>query len=655
MQRPSFIATTAIFCLAITASLCRSQDAASDPALAQRIADATKRLNADPNNADLLVERAELYQFSGRWDEVRRDADRAIQLSPRNAKARGLKGLAMSVAQEFDRALAELDAAVALEPTNAVLWALRGNTLLQMGRCRDALESLDRSIALAPDARAYFDRAACHRENGDPAKAIEDYTAALRHDPQLVAAACERAFVYQQKGHFSQALEDLKRCQTGYPRDPQLQLSIAWILATCPDDKIRDGRRALRIAGELCDPVTCETSAPLNALAAAHAEMGDFAEAEKLLRRAVALSPFDRSLREASAQRLAAIRRREPIRDAATVLSMPPRIDVLVPANIRPEDAVSAPAEVLALDYLNTATLLVCCPIAQAGATINGTIDGLSLKIESQNAGQVEKRLKERRRISEDAIRKRGHEKLSAGYVAKTEGDCGAWGLSDGLVLIEQDGFNIFITQGVTRHMGVVVESTVAMRHDGNTGIRLSGVISDGVLVFTTAQRGGLDGTAKSRCKWTLEPRAVEGAEWADAFCGRAIAHRSYDNYREAVRDVDTAMRLRPNAETASLQAFMLATCEDETVRDGRRAVQLAERAKSLSGGKLTANVLMALAAAHAEAGDFREAVMYQTQVIGVVADDEKPMQRERLRLFEAGKPFRESREPLKLKDVVHE
>lgn len=628
-------------CLAATGCSARSDDTAHDGVSTERLATISRRLKSEPRNVGLLIERADLLRAGGRWEEMRQDLDRAIRLDPRNARARGLRALALGVAKEFGPALEDIDVAVDLEPTNAVFWGLRGNVLLHLTKYEDAIDSLDRSIALSPDAPAYFDRAACHREMGDLAKAVDDYSAALRHDPQLVSAACERAFVHQQMGDFANALGDLERCQIQHPHDPQLALSMAWILATSPDDAIRDGKRALRVASELCDPVTCETSGPLNALAAAYAEVGDFAEAEKLLTRAAALAPFDRSVREASERRLAAVRRGEPIRDAAMPPTLPPPIAVTVPRHFGLEDALSVPADMLAFDYLNTDTLLFSCPLAKRGATITGVIDGFALTITSTNAESVESRLKERKEGIANAIRRRGHARLAAGYIAKTEGECNAWGLDEGMVLVEQEGFDLFFTQGVTRHAGVVVESSVAIRHDANVAVRIGGNVSDGVLTFTTAQRGGLDGSAQSRCRWILTPSEIDGPEWADAFCGRAIAYRSYDMHREAVADLDAAMTLRPDAETAALLAFILATCEDAAVRDGKRSMELAERGKTLSPGDPPALVLMALAAAHAEAGDFPQAVRYQRQVLRAATDDDKPLQQERLRLFESRKPLR--------------
>ncbi len=56
-------------------------------------------------------------------------------------------------------------------------------------------------------------------------------------------------------------------------------------------------------------------------------------------------------------------------------------------------------------------------------------------------------------------------------------------------------------------------------------------------------------------------------------------------------------------------------------------------------------NDLDALAAAHAEAGDLAKAVDYQEKALGLYKDeDDLKKGRERLALYKAGKPYRESK-----------
>lgn len=54
---------------------------------------------------------------------------------------------------------------------------------------------------------------------------------------------------------------------------------------------------------------------------------------------------------------------------------------------------------------------------------------------------------------------------------------------------------------------------------------------------------------------------------------------------------------------------------------------------------------LSTLAAAHAEAGAFDEAVMWQTKAVEAAAPDSDPtVAQSRLELYQAGKPYREAK-----------
>jgi tetratricopeptide (TPR) repeat protein len=490
----------------------------------------------------------------------------------------------------------------------------------------------------------HFDRGFCHELQDDLPRAIADYTDASRIDPELMDAVCARGQACQRTGDFRRAIADLDRCRTWRPDDPRAALSLAWLLATCPDAGLRDGRKALLLAGQLCDPLTCQTPETLTALAAACAELGEFARAQTLQERAVANSHFAPDFHQASARRLETIRRREPIREARLPLGVLPRPSQAVPRTITIEEAVSAPADVLGVRYLQARTLALMCTIARAGATIDAMLDEGPLTITSANADRVAQALDDRLVVFSKAIQRRGHARLAAGYRARVEGGCEAWGLDAAPVLVEQDGPDLHLSQGNVRHMGVVVESQVVFRHDTNTDIIITGRIDDGHLVFVTADRGGLGGSADGRCTLTLTPAEIAGPDWAAAFAGRADAFQSYGEYGRMLADLKRSLELQPQAAVAALRAYVLATCPDARVRDGRRAVAAAEEAGRLAAGTMDLMVQTCLAVAHAEAGDFAAAVRHQRKVVDLAPAEEKPGQRERLRLFESRRPFHEQR-----------
>lgn len=77
-------------------------------------------------------------------------------------------------------------------------------------------------------------------------------------------------------------------------------------------------------------------------------------------------------------------------------------------------------------------------------------------------------------------------------------------------------------------------------------------------------------------------------------------------------------------------------------MRDGRKALAFAERANQLIGGR-SAGMLRILAAAHAESGDFTQAIAVQKQAIALLSGTESQAPyAAALRLYESGQPCRD-------------
>ena len=117
-----------------------------------------------------------------------------------------------------------------------------------------------------------------------------------------------------------------------------------------------------------------------------------------------------------------------------------------------------------------------------------------------------------------------------------------------------------------------------------------------------------------------------------------------------AIAQYREALRLRPEWPPAlSKLAWILATDRNETVRNGADAARLAERLCEVTGYR-QAEALDVLAAAYAEAGRFGDAIRVAQKAIelaSAAAQQELAQQvQERLKLYQASRPFHEGSEP---------
>lgn len=117
---------------------------------------------------------------------------------------------------------------------------------------------------------------------------------------------------------------------------------------------------------------------------------------------------------------------------------------------------------------------------------------------------------------------------------------------------------------------------------------------------------------------------------------------------RKAIAECEHILKLKPTRLQRMIifnnMAYHLATSPDDDLRDGKRAVDFAETAKLLQE-EPSADVIDTLAAAYAEAGEFDKAIEAEREAIKLAPEHQREEFRKYLKLFEAHKPRRDTRE----------
>jgi len=126
---------------------------------------------------------------------------------------------------------------------------------------------------------------------------------------------------------------------------------------------------------------------------------------------------------------------------------------------------------------------------------------------------------------------------------------------------------------------------------------------------------------------------------------GTVLAGRG--QFDQALAQFQRASELQPDdADTQNNLAWLLATCPAASLRSGAAAIEHAQRANQLCGGR-RANVLNTLAAAYAEAGRFPEALAAARKALDVATQQKDQaiagVSRAQIALYQAGKPFRQT------------
>lgn len=128
--------------------------------------------------------------------------------------------------------------------------------------------------------------------------------------------------------------------------------------------------------------------------------------------------------------------------------------------------------------------------------------------------------------------------------------------------------------------------------------------------------------------------------QFAMAFTNRGWLHVEKGDLDKALADFTAATKIAPkDALAANNLAWFRATCPNAKYRDGKQAITLATLACEQTGYKHE-EFLDTLAAAHAEAGDFKAAAKWATKSLELDPHNEDFA--EHLKLYQSGMPLRD-------------
>ena len=156
---------------------------------------------------------------------------------------------------------------------NALAHKVLGEALFKEGRNVEAEAQFREALRIDP-LPACADLADALNRQGRTGEAVAYYRQALRAFPGDAAAHNNLGLILALQGQVAEGIEQIREALRLAPDHPGGLRNLAWIFATCPDRRFRNGAEAVELARRACELSLRQNADFLRTLADAYAEAG---------------------------------------------------------------------------------------------------------------------------------------------------------------------------------------------------------------------------------------------------------------------------------------------------------------------------------------------------------------------------------------------
>jgi tetratricopeptide (TPR) repeat protein len=277
-----------------------------------------KALTISPDNAVACSNLGLSLYNLGRLDEAVSQFLHALRIDPDHAETHNNLGDALDRQGKLDEAIAEYRRAAEIKPDYGQAYYNLGFVLFQQHHVAEAIAQYQKALQLEFDevpARVQLGIALSAQGRVDDA--ISQFQQALKIQPDDVDARRSLAVALYKSGKPAEAITQWNEILRLQPDNAFVLAQLAHALATSPEASVRDGAKAVELARRAEKLTDGRQPLVLDALAAAQAESGQFAEAVDTAQQALALasSQNNAALAEELRARIKLYQNRSPYHD----------------------------------------------------------------------------------------------------------------------------------------------------------------------------------------------------------------------------------------------------------------------------------------------------------------------------------------------------
>jgi Flp pilus assembly protein TadD len=244
-----------------------------------------------PNNPRAHYNLGTLLNDSGQTDEAISHFYKVLEVDPNYVAAHYNLGNALAECSRYNEAVTQYKKALDIEPASVDAHNNLGNALAACGRVEEAVVHYRACLELDPNSvNAHYNLAVNLAACGRAEEAVTHYLRALELKPDYAEAHHNLANLLAALSRFNEAVAEYREALKLKPGCLEAYNNLAVLLATCPEASIRNGAEAVALAQRAVELSGGRDPIMLDALAAAYAEAGRFADALRTARQAVDLA-----------------------------------------------------------------------------------------------------------------------------------------------------------------------------------------------------------------------------------------------------------------------------------------------------------------------------------------------------------------------------